>query len=185
MYVVTVAGTAVVAAGAVARACMVIFGDVTVEVAADDVLPEPTLPGLVDGAEADPSGMIDIIVKDPTTQQAALDIATWLPTAAVALTGFVLLLRILRAARTQPFTTRAVRQFSVLGLVVFLGGTVAWAGESIAATILAGTVSKDDFSTVISLAQPLVSLLIGMSCFAVGQILANGTAMRDELEEVI
>jgi hypothetical protein len=161
-------------------------GSVSVPLPTDHVLSATAAAELKAGAALDPAGDVTVVVADPTTGQATLAVLSWLPTALVAVTMLALLFRAVRGAmRSGPFTSAVVRRLRLLGVVVVVGGPVAWLTQFVAQFALVDTVSAAGAAAHLDLSTPLLWLLVGVGYLAVAEVARYGLAMRTELEEVI
>lgn len=171
--------------GVIGRSVAAVGIGAPVEVPGDDVAKSVTLTGLNAGVVLDRSAPVNVTVEDPTAGQITLSLFTWLPTAAVVIAMLAILLRIVRAARREPFTDATVRRLYRLGWVIILGGPAAWLCESFARFALVGTVSTGGPAAVLTFERPMTWVLVGFGYLAIAQLVTRGAALRTELDEVI
>jgi len=181
-----VVGLVLTATGVIAQIAMAMMGPLRVSVPAGHLVGPGTLHGLTGGAQLDQHGSVGLSVADPTPRQAILGVLTILPTGLVVLTMLAGLYRVIRDARRRdPFTETTVRRLRHLSAVLFLGGLLSWIGEFIAEFALTTTVTQAGWAGTLSLAKPLIWLLVAFGYLAVAEIINRGRAMRAELEQVI
>jgi hypothetical protein len=139
---------------------------------------------LRDGAGVAPDQDLEVVVADPDLAQRLTDALTYAPSYLVVMAILVLLLRLVRRARsTDPFTRATVRQLRVLAVVAIAGGYSAFLVEMIAAMHLTSLVVTDSvFATV---QVPLHWFLIGFGLFAIAEVVRRGCAMREDLDTVV
>lgn len=167
-------------------AAMTVWGSLSVSVPADHVVAAGALHHLTGGAALDLDGNIGLTVADPTPYQAALGMLTVLPTGLVALLMVTMLYRVVRdAERGDPFTEATVRRLRRLSGVVVIGGPLAWLAEFVAQFTLTSTVTQAGAGATLTLAKPLIWLLVGFGYLAVAEIISRGRLMRAELDQVI
>jgi hypothetical protein len=161
-------------------------GTLPVSVPAEHVSGVGAVTGLRGGASLDPHGDISVAVSDATTRQTVVAMLTWLPTALVVVAMLGLLLSVVRSARHHgPFTTVVVRRLRALGVVVIVGGLLAWPAQFLAQWALVDTVTSAGPAATLTFAAPLTWLLVGLGYIAIAEVIGRGRAMQTELDEVI
>jgi len=144
-----------------------------------------TLPRLVPGVVVNPGNEVSLGIENPTVQQTALLLLTSVVDAAVYVTFFVLLRRLVRQARhADPFTCATARRLRFLGGFLILGALVAALTTAIVQGVLTRTVTTDrvflfDWDT------PGYTLVTGLVLIVVGEIVRCGAAMREDLEGTV
>lgn len=129
-----------------------------------------------------------VTITDPSGWQTLLDLFAGPLTFALAtlpMIGYAL--RLLdRAVATQPFTPQTASGLRRLGIVVLVAGAAAELVRSVAAYLLqASVVPAADRAVTLDSAVGFWWLLVGLLLLGFAQIIAHGTALRTELDEVI
>ncbi|MDQ4020226.1 MAG: DUF2975 domain-containing protein [Actinomycetota bacterium] len=144
-----------------------------------------TLPRLAPGVGVNPTNEVSLGIENPTTQQTALVLLTYVVDAAVYVTFFVLLRQLVRQARhADPFTPATARRLRFLGGFLILGALVAALTTAIAQGFLTRTITTDrvflfDWDT------PGYTLVTGLVLIVIGEIVRCGAAMREDLEGTV
>jgi hypothetical protein len=179
-------GLVVVGAGLAVVVGLAITGPLDTSVPADQAIAADALTELRPGVTLNSRGMVDVSIRHPSPGQAALGILAVAPTALVVLAMFAILLGVIRHARRHnPFTAATVLRLRWLGVVVMIGGALAWAVEFAASFALVATVSQSGAGGTLTLIEPMMWLVIGFGYLTVAEVVNRGRAMRDELADVI
>jgi hypothetical protein len=190
MWLVLVAGQAIVAVAAIVQVALVAVGSPIevrlplADVGGVDDAGKSVLPGRpADQVTVGPDSWIPAWIKEPTTAQSLLGFARNAPTILVVAAMLTVLLRVVRNARHEdPFTMRNVRLLRILGIIVLIGGPLAEIAEAAAQWALTaplvdgGEVGGFVFSGW---------WLVGVAFLAIAEVVNKGVTMRTELDGVI
>lgn len=186
LHVLLICGLVVVAAGLAIVTGLAVSGPLAASVPVDHAIAADALTGMRPGVALDSHSMVEVSVRNPSPWQATLGILAVAPTGLVVLAMFAILLGVVRHARRHdPFTTATVLRLRWLGVVVMVGGALAWAMEFAASFALAATVSRSGAGGTLTLIEPMMWVVIGFGYLAVAEVINRGRAMRDELADVI
>jgi hypothetical protein len=145
--------------------------------AGDDLRPDaPILPG----------AQVEVGLPEPSVEEVATWLLTWLPTFAVFLTVVMLLLSLVQhARRSDPFTRTTVRRLRVLAVVTLLGAAAAHLVEYLAEFSLTYAVLQSSAFSITYEVLPGPALLVGLAFLVIAEVVRRGCAMREELDTVI
>jgi hypothetical protein len=174
--------------GSAVRIGPVVFGDAGVPVelwarSLDGVAGRQPEAG---GVTIEGDSVVEAVITDPSGYQLLLSILTWLPTVVLVVAILALLFQIIRDARGgDPFTTRTVRRFRILAVVALVGGEAVAITESLCGMSLVHTVLPEPGGVYGTLSLPFGWVFAAFGFLALGELIRRGSALRDELAEVI
>jgi hypothetical protein len=141
--------------------------------------------GLAEGVELAPHQALRVAIDRPSAPLYALAVLGRLPTTLVYAAFFVLLWRLVRAARRRdPFSAEHARRLRVLGGLLAGGALTAAVLEALARGMLSAMVLTSD-RFVFSYDVPGGALIGGLGLLAVAEVVRAGARMREDLEGTV
>lgn len=152
---------------------------------ARQIEPTPTSTDLPTGTSLVTGEPLPVAIRAPSTTQYALAILERLPTLVVYATFFVLLWRLLRAARREElFSMTIAARLRGLGGLLLGGALAAAALESVAQGLLAMDLLANN-AFVFDYDVPGGAVIGGVGLLAVAEVVRRGTGMREDLEGTV
>ncbi|MDQ3988356.1 MAG: DUF2975 domain-containing protein [Actinomycetota bacterium] len=143
------------------------------------------LPGLVPGVTLSSDDTTSVVIVDASPLQSTLALLAPLPSLAVYLVFFALLLRLVRTVRRlDPFTASSARRLRFLGGLLAGGALAASLAEMIIRAQLSATLTVSGVGYY-SLDFPFSAVISGFGLVAVAEFLRRGGLMREELEGTV
>jgi hypothetical protein len=141
--------------------------------------------GVDPSAVVDPDQFVSFSIAHPGLGQRLLLLVTVLPGLLLVAEVARRLGGLLRFVETSdPFTTRTVRELTLLAQVTAFGGLVAWAAGLVARWALSATVLDSGAAVKVD-ASLLGWVAVALVFAAFAQVIGRGAVLRDELDTVI
>ncbi|WP_049560454.1 hypothetical protein [Nonomuraea sp. SBT364] len=131
------------------------------------------------------AGELTFVDGTPSALQHLWQALTVLPTAVLTAGAFVLLCRLLWAARGGAYVFPVGRRLRGLGWWLLAGGLLAAAVEELAMIMLLDSVATQVDTAFRLRGVPVLVLLAGLGMLVLGNVLRDGARMREDLEGTV
>ena len=126
-----------------------------------------------------------VTLWNPTAGERAAYVVAKVAPPVVALAVLVVLLRMVRSARTgDPFTPLNVRRLRLLAVLVGVGGLLAGAGADLLEAWILDH-SAAGALTVLEVGLPLDAVLLGVLIAVLAEVWAHGVRLREDVEGLV